>query len=158
MIAHIRLLAVQTGRNRVHPPERVNLCAIAAALILSVCFPVPQPRKDTALPSLTLVDTMGATGKKSSTYWCAESARHVTKVKAWQQHDAYVIGMESASNSAARSPQVIDSYYPLDGAVAGTARVEEGMAAAVRSAVGSSVMAKRTTKPDTGQNRRKRRA
>jgi hypothetical protein len=67
------------------------------------CFPIPQLawRKGAALPSLTPVDTMGATDGKASRCWCAESG---WKVKAREQRDAYVIGMESASNSAAQRP------------------------------------------------------
>jgi hypothetical protein len=45
---------------------------------------------------------MGASGEEARR--CAELISHVSKVKAWEQRDGCVIGMESASNSAPQAP------------------------------------------------------
>ena len=58
--------------SRLQPPKQVRLCAIAPALVLSLLLPGPAAggRKDTALPSLTPVDPMGASGEEARK--CAE--------------------------------------------------------------------------------------
>jgi hypothetical protein len=100
-------------RSRAHPPERVSLCAITASLILSVLLPGPAAgvtqRHCPTKPHNGRHD--GATGERGSRCWCAESACHVSKVKAWEQRGACVIGMESASNpvlQCGRSLEVAD--------------------------------------------------
>jgi hypothetical protein len=74
--------------SRAYPPERVNLCTIAAALVLSVL----------------LSGLAAGMGERASKRWCAESTCHVSKVKVLEQRDAYVIDMELASNSGGSEP------------------------------------------------------
>jgi hypothetical protein len=68
----------------------------------------PARRKDTALPSLTPVDTMGVIGEQADRFCCVESLCQTGNVKAWEKRGACVRGMESVSNSAAQSPWAID--------------------------------------------------
>ena len=100
--------------SRAYSPERVSFCAIAAALVLSVLLsgPAAGMTQRHCPTNPTPVDTMGATGEGASKCWCAESTCHVSRVKVWEQGDAYVIGMKSASNSAAQARrQLIPTGY-----------------------------------------------
>ena len=89
-----------------YPPERVSLCAIAAALVLSVLLSGPAAgmtqRHCPTKPHTSRHDRDDARKGKQMLVCGVDVSRQQGQV--CEQRDAYVIGMESASNSAAQSP------------------------------------------------------